>query len=159
MGLEQDVCERLQAARHRRPEVALEQRPDDGPGGQLRVLHGLGVEALQEEVRLGIGRPLAPQGAIVVEDGDPSGRRNERHRAARRHTVDEREDRALGVTLAPGRESIQHAAQRPPCIAASIFAITWSTVKLAAFMRGGNCMKVCRNSPTIFCDGMTRYAR
>jgi hypothetical protein len=40
-----------------------------------------------------------------------------------------------------------------------IFSITWSRVKLAAFWRGGNSWKVCRNFPTYACAGTKRKAR
>ena len=130
---EQDVRQRLQAARHRRAHVASEQRLDDGARGQLRVLRRLGVEALQEEERLGVRRPLAPQRAVVVEDGDPLVCRDETGRPLVVTRPMKSTMVRLGVTSGQG-EPLPHEPQWPPCNAASIFAMTWSTLKLAGFV-------------------------
>ena len=43
-----------------------------------------------------------------------------------------------------------------PCVS---FSITWSTVKLAAFIRGGNSWNVARNCPTRCCAGTIKNTR
>ena|GEM_PF-5583345 len=49
----------------------------------------------------------------------------------------------------------RHSAQLDPPDVCSI-SITWSRLKLAAFWRGGNSLKVCRNLPTYVCAGTSR---
>jgi hypothetical protein len=56
-----------------RAEVALERRLERLPGRPVRVLVREGLHAVDREQQLEVGRLLAPQSAVVVEDGDAPG--------------------------------------------------------------------------------------
>ena len=135
------------------------------PGQQLARGRGLGdprpfdreaPQTIQHEEELGIRRPLAPQRAVVVEDRHPARGNDEAGGAGGDGLLGEAQDGIAHVAVAPGWERPATFAHRPPVIAASIFCITWSMVKLAAFWRGGKSTKLRRKSATTLCAGTAR---
>lgn len=123
--------------------VALERGFPGLLPSESRVGLGHLVQPTEDEVGLNPERLLAPEGAVVVEHGDPFDLRN----SVRGHALHEVEHGGLGRAVVPGGERLAHA-QRPDVSEASSFSTTWSIVKLAAFCRGGNSSKVARNCAT-----------
>ena len=93
-------------------------------------------EALEDEAELDRHRLLAPQRAVVVEDGDAL-----RHRHVAGDPLDELDDRLPGRRVVPGGQ-VGHVGAPARQSTASSFSTAWSIVKLAAFWRGGNSSNV-----------------
>ena len=74
-----------------RPEVAFESGLEDGLLPPLRMLADLGLDAVQGECDLHVGRLLGPERAVVVEGRDPLGDWDEVRAALLRHLLDERD--------------------------------------------------------------------
>ena len=93
--------------------------------------------------------------AFVSDLGHQGGRRRVRTRArlARRPVRADRLRLELQTEAGRPRADPQPWA---PLAAFSIFSITWSIVKLAAFWRGGNSLNVSRNCATSACAAKTR---
>ena len=66
-------------------------------------------DAVEDENRLEIQRLFGPERAVVVEDGDAFGGRNEVRRAVLRHLLDEGEDGFLRCGVIPRRQRICRA--------------------------------------------------
>ena len=124
-------------------EVVREQRLDNVARGELRVGGCLLAETLQDEECLHVGGLLAPERSVVVDHRDALRRRDVMRPALRRDALEVADDLgARGAVMPRGKH------QCPAVSALSSFATTWSIVKLAAFCRGGNSVKVARNCDT-----------
>ena len=97
---------RLLAAGERAFHVALEQRGERLLVLPLGMLRGERLHAVEREEELEIHRLLGPERAVVVEDRDALGGRDEVGRALLRHLLDEVDDRLLRRAVVPGRELI-----------------------------------------------------
>src|SRR5215207_1601756 len=112
------------SSRDQGSEIALGQRGQrvavvgqDRVEGRLllpfRVLGGQRLDAVEDEPELDIEWLLAPEGAIVVEDGDAVTLRHELVAAFRGDRGDKVEDRLLGGTIVPcGKGIVSHCYLR-----------------------------------------------
>ena len=114
--------------------------PSTAAVAQLGIRLGHLGEPAQDEVGLDRQRLLAPQRAVVVEDGDALLGRHVRPAVTR--STKSRTASCVGPSF---QEASGSPRQRPAVSAASSFSTAWSIVKLAAFCRGGNSSNVARN--------------
>jgi hypothetical protein len=87
-------------------QVAVQQRSKRLLGPPLGVLGRQRFDAIDDEEELEIHRLFGPQAAVVVEHGDPLGRRNEVGRTLARRPADEIEDHRFGRPFVPRRQRI-----------------------------------------------------
>ena len=90
----------------RRLQVALEQRGERLLGLPLRVLRCERFHPVERKIQLHGNRLLGPKRAVVVEGGDPLGRRDERRRTFLRHLFHEADDSLLRSSVVPGGERV-----------------------------------------------------
>jgi hypothetical protein len=95
----------LPARRGRGREVAAQQRLHHRPRREFRVGGGLLAQPREDEQRLDVGRLLAPERAVVVEDGDPLRRGDVLRPALLRDPREVAEDRVAGGPVVPGGQA------------------------------------------------------
>jgi len=86
--------------------VACEQRLEGLLLLPFRMLGRQRLDAVDDEQELEVERLLGPQRAVVVEDGDAFGGRDEVRGSILRHALDEGHDRLLRRSVVPRRQGI-----------------------------------------------------
>ena len=81
----------------------------------LGMLRRQGLDAVKREGKLHVDWLLRPQRAVVVEHGNPRGRRHEVRSALPRHAAHEVDDRPFRRALVPRRQRVARLRARRHC--------------------------------------------
>jgi hypothetical protein len=110
MSGESQFEQRMFAESKKRIVVVFEHGLERLTLAHCRVLARQLLHAVKGEKELYLKRPLAPECPIVVERGDPPGRRHEFGGPLLGHTLDKVEDRGFRRAIVPGgkRQTVDH---------------------------------------------------